>query len=141
MTYIYRQKKGPRISSLELFSTNKALPETVSFNLKAECPNEAKDFKTSIFMRLDGLVSLHIVIEDVGRDLRVHGRGLGAGGSLEIGFPSLLEVDLPCGEMKSTLNLSVDTPPGESTSKPSRFLHFSKRIGPFKGAFRDIKGI
>lgn len=42
-----------RISALELLGTNKAEPETVSFNLKAECPSEAKDYKTSIFMRLD----------------------------------------------------------------------------------------
>eukprot|EP00913_Durusdinium_trenchii_P010829 g10158.t1 len=57
-------------------------PDTIAFDMEASCPTEQKNFPSSLVMTVAG------TLDETGE--------------------ALVQVDLPCGKLHTTLNLSVD---------------------------------
>ncbi|CAK9021956.1 unnamed protein product [Durusdinium trenchii] len=71
-----------QISQLQLLETNAKAPDTIAFDMEASCPTEQKNFPSSLVMTVAG------TLDETGE--------------------ALVQVDLPCGKLHTTLNLSVD---------------------------------
>ncbi|CAJ1393602.1 unnamed protein product [Effrenium voratum] len=72
-----------QISKLQLMQTDTAEKEMLGFDLEAACPNDQKPFPTLLEMTW--------------------------GATLDVGSEVLVQVQMPCGSLQASLNVSVDT--------------------------------
>lgn len=72
-----------QITEMKMLETNPKTPETISFGMTTACRSDEAPYPASVVMNVEG--------------------------TLDVTGEALVEVELPCGTLETTLNLSVDT--------------------------------